>query len=238
MSRRGGITLADLVVLAVIAVVLTGLFIGGCEKSLGPPESERRANCMNNVRQIGLAMSQYATENDYFPKLVDAATGEEIWAVDPDTGRVNTTDPARSAFAILLCKGYLTTTKVFVCPSSGDKVATADEGFPSAFRSANLDAFILAENQCSYGWDPTKSTAAQANTALIADKPSADVSEESAGSAKNNSDNHKKRGQNVWYVDGHVKWMTTSAPQAGKDKDIYLGDTGYENSMTDAKIIR
>lgn len=82
-----------------------------------------------------------------------------------------------------------------------------------------------------------RSRSAVANCALIADKPSADVSEENAGTARNNSDNHKKKGQNVWYVDGHAKWRTTFTP-CGDDPDIYLGDSGYEDSLTDAKIIR
>ena len=56
--------------------------------------------------------------------------------------------------------------------------------------------------------------------------------------AQNNSDNHNKEGQNVFYNDGHTKWMTTSKPDAGDDPDFYLGDAGYESSNTDAKIIR
>ena len=236
----GGIP-AWAIVLIVVGglVVVLGMAAGFMLPALWKAqEAARRTSCMSNVRQIGLAMQQYSTEWDgRFPPLVDSQ-GSEVRAVDPDSGRINTTDPARSAFALLLHKGYLTTTKVFVCPSSDDRVADAEQGFPTDFKDAELQELILNEDQCSYGWDPTKSSNANACTALIADKPSDDVSARNEGTEDNNSDNHRKEGQNVWYVDGHVKWATTSQPEAGDDPDIYLGDAGYERSHTDAKIIR
>ena len=245
MRRSAGITLTDLMVLTVLTTLFALFFFPGCRRSrdtgfgaavTASRERAFRTVCMCNLRQIGLAMNQYAGENDgYFPKLVDAS-GCETHAYDPETGNINTTDPARTAFAVLLNKGYLTTTKVFICPSSGDRVP-GDE-FPCDFREADLDELILSDRQCSYGWDPTKSNSANANTALIADKPSYDVSVANAGTAENNSDNHMKAGQCVWYNDGHVKWMWTSMPESGDDPDIYLGDRGYERSSTDAKIIR
>ena len=64
------------------------------------------------------------------------------------------------------------------------------------------------------------------------------MSAANAGTARNNSDNHRKAGQNVFYNDGHTKWMTTSRPDAGDDPDVYLGGPGYEKSTSDAKIIR
>ena len=245
MRRARGITLTDLVVLVVLAAVFAVLVFPGCGSRSNAKtsalaqahEAARRTQCMNNVRQIGLAMYQYAAEHDdQFPDLVNAE-GEEVRAANDD-GTNNTTDPARSAFAVLLNRAYLTTTKVFVCPSSGDTVATADDGFPTDYKAVTLNKLILRENQCSYGWDPTKRASANASCALIADKPATDVSAASEGTEKNNSDNHEKAGQNVWYNDGHVKWSTTSQPDAGDDPDFYLGGTGYEISNTDAKIIR
>ena len=226
-----GIIIGVVLVIVVILVAAGVFLLPALAKA---QEAARRASCMNSCRQIGLAMTQYAEEHDgAYPNLVDE-NGKEVPAVGPD-GKVSPL-PARTAFAILLKREYLTTTKVFVCPSSNDRVT--DDTFPSDYASARLQNLILPEKNCSYGWDPTKKHSADPTCALVADKPSDDVSPANEGTWNNNSDNHNKEGQNVFYNDGHIKWATTSAPDGGDDTDIYLGGPGYETSNTDAKIIR
>jgi type II secretory pathway pseudopilin PulG len=228
-----------LIVLGCCVPVL-GIFAGFMLPALSKAqEAARRASCMNNVRQIGLAMIQYAGDHDdYFMPLVDAEgkihpvvyekDGEMQW----DTAALR--EPARSGFAVLFKEGYLTTPKVFICPSSRDVMP--GETFPTDFRAADLGKLILAEHNCSYGWDPTKRHSVDATCAIVADKPRETPGTE--GSADNNSENHNDEGQNVFYNDGHVKWGTTPRPDAGDDPDIYTGAPGYEKSTTDAKIIR
>jgi len=226
MTGRKGFTLAELLVVILAISVLLVLFV----HIRGVQEKARRAQCMSNLRQIGLAMIQHAGDHDGdFMPVVDE-TGTEL-----PTAGAKPTQPARSGYALLIRKGYLITHRVFVCPSSTD---TIDEDFLQEYRGDPLEVLILDENHCSYGWDPTKRHSPDAPCAILADKPSPDVSEANEGTARNNSDNHRRKGQNVFYTDGHVKWTTTPAADIGDDPDIYTGGPAYEKSTTDAKIIR
>jgi hypothetical protein len=185
---------------------------------------------MNNVRNVGQASFMWAGDHDdEFMDLVDAA-GSKV-----PTAGVIPTEPSRTGFLLLFNEGYLTTTKVFVCPSSDDRI---NENFPSDYKGSTLAELRAAfgENNCSYGWDPTKKHSADATCAIFADKPRATPGTEST--ATNNSENHDGEGQCVYYNDGHVKWGVTPRPDSGDDPDIYTAATGYEVSNTDAKIIR
>jgi hypothetical protein len=175
--------------------------------------------------------------------LVDAA-GNLVPAVD-NQGVISSL-PARTGFAVLLKEGYLTTWVVFSEPAWRRYAFVEDAPGSGDWRNLPMQDLIPKEDDCWLGWDPTKNRHADATCAILADKPSKDVSLANQGTAKNNSDNHGKRGQGVMYNDGHVKWQTTPKPDCYDgpgvpgydDPDIYTGAPGYEKSMTDAKIIR
>ena len=235
MSHRRGFTLIELMAMVVVMVLLLGFLFGYAIRAAR--QKRDRAYCMKCHRQIGLAMIQYAGDHDdAFMPLVDAA-GSEVPALG--TNGTISLEPARSAFAVLLKQGYLTTTQVFICLASGDRVP---EHFPTDYKNAPLKDLLLKESECSFGWDPTKNHSVDACCAIIADKPSKDVSKADEGTHKNNSDNHGKAGQCVFYNDGHVKWGSTPAPDAGNDPDIYTGSAApgsqYWKSTWDAKVIR
>jgi prepilin-type N-terminal cleavage/methylation domain-containing protein/prepilin-type processing-associated H-X9-DG protein len=88
-ARRQGFTLVELLVVITIIGMLVGLLLPAVQSAR---ESARRATCVNNQKELGSAVMQYATAKQRLPGVINTwpPTGEPyswVTAVLPQLGR-------------------------------------------------------------------------------------------------------------------------------------------------------
>ena len=64
IGKRKGFTLIELLVVIAIIAVLIALLLPAVQAAR---EAARRAQCVNNLKQIGLALHNYHSSNNVFP---------------------------------------------------------------------------------------------------------------------------------------------------------------------------
>lgn len=208
-------TLADIIVAAGICAAAAVLFFPAIASSR---QQAALAQCQNNLRQIGVALTQHSEQNGgQFPEV-------------PANGKL----AAAGIYAPVLFEDrLLNDPRTMICPSSNlaDRrdVYRVPTWAQLEAAEGNQLQMLLREMGGSYGYvfgyvDKDGNYHATHNRrrptfAVAADAPSLHL-------AGRQSANHGGCGQNVLYEDGHVQFVSRCRPVDSSD-ELYLSDRGF-----------
>ena len=128
-NRRQAFTLIELLVVIAVIAILAALLLPSLSSAR---DTSRKAGCISNLRQVGLAIQMYAHDFDgripFGPKAPPFTSPADLY---PSTGAPTTLISLRSGAPVglgLLLRDYLSTqSRVLFCPGSDQKIDTAAE---------------------------------------------------------------------------------------------------------------
>ena len=217
-TARRVFSLRELTTVAAVLLILAAVFIPSVRQAQYAALTNQ---CESNVGRIGAAMLAYANENDDFLPGVQGSPTQ--WLADGQ-------QPAASNSAALfkLVKGEYVSPVVFQCPAVGGGSFAVQAGFvdfpASQYVSYSYQHTIGHNSLCR---EDLKNVAD--DMAILADStPVFEGGRFSPDRLKASaSKNHKRRGQNVLYLDGSVRWSTDASAGVGGD-NIFLASGVYE----------
>lgn len=195
IGKSAGFTLVEVLVVIAVIAILAALLLPVLSAS---QQRASTTQCLSNVRQIGLAMIQYADDSK---SLLPESGGTILWnQKDPETQDYSWSQQIYS---------YTKNTNVYHCPSDL-------QGYFSYFNGARA-AYVVANDFASVDTKQVRFPASQVmsgdtlwTTAEIADADKDDYSLNCVGGPVNGTPwvgwQRHHNGQNVLFIDDHANW--------------------------------